>query len=60
MRDPKRIYEMLKLIGEIWEQYPDLRLLQLLLNVADSDETAYNLEDPDLMKRLKKWRDNIK
>ena len=60
MREPKRIYELLKLIGEIWEEYPDLRLMQLLLNVADSDDTAYYLEDSDLMKRLKKWRDNVK
>lgn len=32
-RDPKRIKRILSLIGDIWEENPDLRLLQLLENV---------------------------
>lgn len=54
MRDPKRIEPLLALIKEIWEKAPDLRLLQLLLNVAGSDDTAYHLEDHDLIDKLKR------
>ena len=54
MRDPKRIKQMLKEVKKVWKKAPDLRLLQLLLNCADSDDTAYQLEDDDLLKRIKK------
>ena len=33
MRDPKRIDPILDAIRELWIQTPDLRLLQLLVNV---------------------------
>jgi hypothetical protein len=52
MRDPKRIKEILKEIGDIWEIYPDLRLGQLLLNVV-RDPALYYVEDEDLVERLK-------
>ena len=59
MRDPKRIDKMLKTIGGVWKLYPDLRLMQLLLNLADSDDTAYYIEDSDLIKRLFNWREKV-
>jgi uncharacterized protein YihD (DUF1040 family) len=52
MRDPKRIKKMLKLIKVIWEDNPDLRLCQLIGNVAPYDN--YHIEDDDLEKRLRK------
>lgn len=35
MRDVNRIDKVLKAIGDVWKQYPDLRLGQLLLNCID-------------------------
>jgi len=32
MRDPTRIDKVLKDLGGIWKQYPDLRLGQLIIN----------------------------
>ena len=34
MRDPKRIPKVLAKVQELWEKYPDERLLQLLINAA--------------------------
>ena len=51
MRDIKRINKVLKRIETIWLQYPDLRLGQLLLNVA-RDPYLYYVEDEDLAQIL--------
>jgi len=51
MRDPKRIVPILCLIETIWKENPDLRLCQLIGNVAPYDN--YHVEDDDLAKRLK-------
>jgi uncharacterized protein YihD (DUF1040 family) len=51
MRDPKRIKPLLKLIEQIWKDNPDLRLCQLIGNVAPYDN--YHVEDDDLRNRLK-------
>ena len=50
-RDPKRIRRVLRRIREVWEQYPDLRLMQLLLNVVDP-LWAYHLDDDVLLDLL--------
>ncbi len=54
MRDPKRIDEMLERIRTIWENSPDLRLLQLLINSLSrvKPEFFYFVEDDDLIKFL--------
>jgi hypothetical protein len=52
MRDPKRIKPLLKLIEEIWVQYPDLRLCQLIGNCWVAGDN-YHREDDELEKRLK-------
>lgn len=51
MRDPKRIAKVLTLIETIWMKNPDLRLCQLIGNVAPYDN--YHVEDDDLAERLK-------
>ena len=51
MRDAKRIKPLLKLIEKIWLQHPDLRLCQLIGNVASYDN--YHMEDDVLEGRLK-------
>lgn len=33
MRDPKRIDEYMKRLGEVWKKYPDFRFGQMLMNL---------------------------
>ncbi len=35
MRDPKRIRPFLEKLAKKWEEYPDLRFGQLVVNIAD-------------------------
>ena len=48
MRDSKRIDPLLKAVEKAWKRYPDLRLAQLIYNVADSYQTS----DEDLLRRI--------
>ena len=57
MRDPKRIDEILELIGKIWKASPDLRLLQLLSNVTGL-ENGYYLEDDAFLEQLRAYGRN--
>ena len=53
MRDVSRIDFILKSVGDIWKNYPDLRLGQLLLNVV-RDPMLYYIEDDKLVEELVK------
>ena len=59
MRDPMRIMNILQGVQEVWEQFPDLRLGQLLLNATD-DTILYYLEDEELVEYLKMFYERIK
>jgi uncharacterized protein YihD (DUF1040 family) len=50
MRDPKRIDRILKLLREIWDECPDLRLGQMIYNAtkASKNKDIFYLEDNDL------------
>lgn len=48
MRDKKRIKVILERLEKVWDEYPDLRLGQLILNVC-SDPVLYYLEDNELL-----------
>ncbi len=52
-RDPQRIPVVLAEIQKIWEQNPDLRLGQLLMNCCSNGEVLYNLEEDILLNRMK-------
>lgn len=54
MRDICRIDKVLKEVGEVWKQVPDLRLGQLLLNVLQ-DPALYYVEDDQLVLYLKEF-----
>ena len=54
MRDPNRIDEVLAAVGNVWKQYPDLRLGQLLVNVYPSIILYYK-EDEDLVEGVKEF-----
>lgn len=53
MRDPNRIPKILNQLRKIWEQYPDLRLEQLILNCFEDVHVAYYMEDDKLIKLMK-------
>ena len=56
MRDKARIKPMLKLIKQIWEANPDLRLMQLLGNCLNTlmPLNEYNCEDNELIVMLRR------
>jgi len=64
MRDPERIDEMLELIREVWQNNPDLRLGQLIVNAARMREPAteniFYIEDRSLAKGLMRYLELIK
>jgi len=51
MRDPKRIPVLLAKIQAFWEKNPDLRLGQLVSNLAGNEDVFY-VEDYNLEKTL--------
>jgi uncharacterized protein YihD (DUF1040 family) len=55
MRDPARIDEVLGVIRELWREYPDWWLCQLIVNVAARNDPFYT-EDDELVQRLKDWQ----
>ncbi len=56
MRDPQRIEPTLKLLEELWKKYPDMRLGQLIENLAsDANLDAWTIEDSELQQTLNKW-----
>lgn len=52
-RETRRIKEVLSKLETVWNQYPDFRLGQLLLNVCGSCN-LFAMEDEKLMERLEK------
>ena len=56
MRNPKRIKKILNKIEEIWNQNPDMRFGQLLINIGISKDSQedWNAEDDDLIRILEK------
>jgi hypothetical protein len=55
-RDPERIDELLEQIRVSCHQYPDLRLLQLLICVIDHrPNPLFNVEDLVLSERLREF-----
>lgn len=61
MRDPARIPVILAKVQEIWEAHPDMRLGQLLINVArPKDDHLFYLEDDVLLDDLEEWMETSK
>lgn len=55
MRDVTRIEPMLEELKSVWEQYPDLRLGQLICDIVPEDKLYY-VEDDMMLKQIKKWK----
>lgn len=58
MRNPARIEEMLRELGETWNRHPDLRLGQLLYSIsrtgADVGDIFY-IEDDILLDKVREF-----
>jgi hypothetical protein len=53
MRDPARIERILKLVEKIWNDTPDLRLTQIIMNALKMNSDPYYVEDDKLEDALK-------
>jgi hypothetical protein len=57
-RDPERIDRVLAAVADVWRDFPDWRLGQLIGNFANDLETdPYYLEDDRLEARLRAFMD---
>lgn len=61
MRDPQRINRILEKVEAVWVNYPDIRLGQLLVNLAPPrlNNDIFYWEDDDLEKSLDDRIDKI-
>jgi len=56
VRDPKRIDEMLQVLGDLWRRHPDLRLGQIVVMAAGPFEPCpkvFFLEDDAMLRGLR-------
>jgi uncharacterized protein YihD (DUF1040 family) len=59
MRDPNRIGDVLQAVEKIWRRYPDMRLGQLISNLADwSEQSVWDIEEDDLVAEIERHIDN--
>jgi hypothetical protein len=62
MRDPNRIDSVLHAIRNVWEEHPDFRLGQLIVNAVQPSEpnaAVFGVEDSQLIKKLEKLRQRL-
>ena len=56
MRDKGRIKDFLVRLEALWNKYPDLRIGQLLINVAHKTDIFY-IEEDEFIKLMDKWEE---
>lgn len=54
MRDPNRIPQLLQHVQRVWQQYPDLRFGQFVLNVAGTHD-PWHLEEAEWARLLNEF-----
>ena len=59
MQRSSEIYKTLKGLQNIWMEYPDLRLGQLILNVVKDERKLYYMENEELIDKMVKFYKNI-
>lgn len=59
MRDPDRIVDVLAQLLITWQEFPDMRLGQLLVNVTGKSDVFY-VEDDVLMDELREFLETSK
>lgn len=59
MRDKKRIKEFCNKLAELWEQVPDMRFFQLVINIM-GDKDFFYMEDDYAIVAIEQYIDRIK
>lgn len=55
MRDPERIDEVLKVLGDKWKKVPDWRFMQLICNLQRAcNNDMFYVEDDEFVKIIEK------
>lgn len=55
-RNPNRIDDVLKQMGELWKEVPDWRFMQLICNFQRYiGQDGFYIEDNKLIEKLKEW-----
>ena len=54
MRNANRIAPIIRVLEQLWREFPDLRLCQLIENIAGKD--AFFLEDDKFFELLQQFR----
>jgi hypothetical protein len=52
MRNPDRMYPMLEMLLSLWQKYPDMRLGQLIENVAGHKNMIWNMDDNEMYDKM--------
>lgn len=61
MRDPQRISAIVKRLEELWEEFPDLRLAQLIVNFQGyMGSDLYYMDDDDFIEQLEDYYHSLK
>ena len=55
MRNPKRIDDCISRLKKVWEQYPDLRLSQLIINTLRDPSVGYYMEDDEFLSLIEDY-----
>lgn len=55
MRDPNRLGDVLQAVENIWRRYPDMRLGQLISNLADwAEQSVWDIEEDALVAEIER------
>ena len=61
MRDPSRILVFCDRLAKAWQQFPDLRFGQFILNIFYEDgRDLFYTEDDEMIEIIEKWAKNSK
>ncbi|MBE5858528.1 MAG: hypothetical protein E7301_00155 [Butyrivibrio sp.] len=60
MRDPKRIRPFLDEVAKVWEEHPDLRFGQLVMDVMPGNDRLWNTEDGAMLKAFQEFGDGVR
>ncbi|WP_022755200.1 hypothetical protein [Butyrivibrio fibrisolvens] len=56
MRNRERIRPFLDKLEEVWEDYPDLRFGQLIINIVPNHNILWNCEEYEFLEMLNTFR----
>jgi len=57
-RNPNRIPRIMAKLQALWEEYPDLRLGQLIMNIDGTNKDFWHVEDSEWEKKITRCHQN--